>query len=112
MAEDRTETWEVLAARFEGYDRVPAAQANARLIRRAAPIWEGRAVARGLMHDVLFTVPGDRYPFTDTVRLRWVEDVYELVLAHEGLVVTADRCFEPNADAVLASFLVQLVGEV
>jgi hypothetical protein len=111
MSEDRTETWEALAARFEGYDHVPAAQANARLIRRAAPEWEGRALARGSMHDVLFTLPGDAYPFTATVRLHWEDDVFEFVLARKGLVVTADRCLEPNTDAVLASFLMQLVGD-
>ena len=63
------------------------------------------------MHDVLFTVPGDEYPFPDTVRLHWDDGVYEFVLQHNNLTVTADRCYEANVDAVLEAFLFQLVGD-
>lgn len=108
VATSATEEWEELTARFESYVRVPAAQANARLLRRAAPVWSDRLVARGSMHDVIFTVPGDEYPFTEQVRLRSENDTYEFVLFRGRLVVTADRCLERNALSVLDAFLSQL----
>jgi hypothetical protein len=90
---------------------VPAAQANAGLLAEAQTRWEGRVVARTSMHDLLFTVPGQAYPFRSSVRVHWEEDVYEFTLVAGGGLVTADRCFQANALAVLDAFLLQLDTE-
>lgn len=64
------------------------------------------------MHDLLFTVPGEDYPFTESVRVSWTDEVFEFTLYVEhGKVAAADRCHERNAPMVLESFLVQLVGD-
>jgi hypothetical protein len=63
------------------------------------------------MHSLLFTMPGDAYPFDRTVRVSWSADVYEFQLAGSlKPLVTADRCFAANAPVVLAAFLYQLAG--
>jgi hypothetical protein len=64
------------------------------------------------MHDLLFTVPGQVYPFEDTVRVSWADGAFEFRLtAKRGKLVTADRCHETNAPLVLDAFLAQLVGD-
>jgi len=89
---------------------VPAAQATASLLERAEARWLGRVVARTSMHDLLFTLPGDVHPFTESVRVAWDEHGYEFHLFVEhGKVKAADRCSEANAEAVLDAFLMQLV---
>jgi hypothetical protein len=62
------------------------------------------------MHDLLFTVPGQEYPFDPVVRVRWSDDVYEFWLIADRHLVTADKCLEPTSPQVLDSFLAQLVG--
>lgn len=89
---------------------VPAAAANGRLLEAMPDGWRDRVVARTSMHDLLFTRPGDRYPFSSTVRVAWADDVYSFTLSNEVGVVAADKCFETNATSVLAAFLCQLVG--
>lgn len=62
------------------------------------------------MHDLLFTLPGDQFPFHEAVRVSWREGVFEFsLLVERGKLLTADRCFEPTADQVLEAFLMQLV---
>ena len=105
-------TWSSSAAALLGRDAVPAAQATGSLLERAEERWKGRVVPRTSMHDLLFTVPGDCYPFVDTVRVAWEGGVYRFTLSVErGKVLAQDACGEPKADAVLDAFLVQLVGE-
>jgi hypothetical protein len=89
---------------------VPAAVANGRLLEAMLNGWRDRVVARTSMYDLLFTRPGDRYPFSSTVRVAWADNVYSFTLSNEVGVVDADKCFEPNATSVLAAFLCQLVG--
>ena len=82
------------------------------------------------MHDLLFTLPGDEYPFRREVRVAFdpAVSVYEFTLCgrapgaylHEpsepgrapqtGLI-TADRAFEATAPQVLDAFLMQLVAD-
>lgn len=90
---------------------VAGAVANGRLLRAMDSDWHTRVVARTSMHDLLFTPPADlRYPFGRSVRVSWSNDVYTMELRNEVDVVTGDKCFEPNAPAVLSSLLAQLVG--
>lgn len=105
------EKWAALTGRLESYERVPAAQAAAALLRRAAK-WNGHVIARGSMHDLLFTRLGDEFPFDESVRVSWMDGIYEfLLLAKQSrLVAATDKCRAPNVEAVLDSFLVQLTG--
>ena len=60
------------------------------------------------MYDLLFTLPGDQYPFDETLRVSWDDGVFTFCLVASGVVVTADRCQEANIVAVLPAFLGQL----
>jgi hypothetical protein len=92
---------------------VPAAPALVTLLERARSQWGRRVAARTSMHDLLFTHPGDRYPFDECVRVAWRDGVYEFGLWSQrpSVLVAADRCFERSADDVLTSFLTQLTED-
>ena len=62
------------------------------------------------MHSLLFTIPGQPYPFDQSVLVSWTDDVFEFQLVGGGVVQAADRCHEATAPAVLDAFLAQLVG--
>jgi hypothetical protein len=87
---------------------VPAALASADLLHEAEARWGQRLVARTSMHDVLFTRPGDVYPFPLFVRVSAHGDVFEFQLRRSDLLVAADRATRPNANNVLDAFLMQL----
>jgi hypothetical protein len=109
MGTDGVESWDDLAAGLGERVAVPAAQASARLLRKAKARWLHRIVPRSSMHDLMFTRPGDEYPFEEWLRVSWREGVYDLVLTkHPGVLITADKCTEANVDAVLTAFLCQL----
>jgi hypothetical protein len=109
VSDDREPVW---ANQVQWLSEITHGEANARLLALAQPTWEGRVIPRTSMTDLLFTIPGDVYPFTETVRVSWSDGAFEFRLtAERGKLVTADRCFEPSASAALDSFLSQLVGE-
>jgi len=87
------------------------ANANASLLESALGAWESSVVSTTSMNDVLFTNPGDGYPFTAELRVSWADGVFEFQLSRGGLLVTADRCFVENSEPVLSAFLHQLVAE-
>lgn len=62
------------------------------------------------MHDLLFTMQGDSYPFANQVRVSSAGAVYEMRLIRNGLVVSGDRCTGATSASMLSAFLVQLVG--
>ena len=90
---------------------MPAADANASLLESGRAAWESSVVSRTSMNDVLFTNPGDGYPFTAELRVSWADGVFEFQLSRGGLLVTADRCFVENSKPVLSAFLHQVVAE-
>jgi hypothetical protein len=49
---------------------VPAALMNAVVLCRTRERWEQAVIARTSMHDLWFTLPGDAYPFTSSVRVK------------------------------------------
>jgi hypothetical protein len=103
--------WKQSTDFLRGLSMVPEAQANAWLLDEARDHWVSTVIARTSMHSLLFTIPGDAYPFDRTVRVSWSADVYEFQLQERGKpVVTADRCFAANALVVLDAFLYQLAG--
>jgi hypothetical protein len=99
---------------LEEQDRIPAAAANASLLRVAHPRWRPIVMARTSMFDLLFTRPGDAYPFETTVRVSWDAEVFEFRLHDRAgfRLVTADRCHAANAPRVLDAFLFQLAGDL
>jgi hypothetical protein len=101
--------WRSAQESLAGRAAVPAALANSRLLATMPEGWRDRVVARTSMHDLLFTRPDDRRPFSYTVRVSWADDVYTFTLTNE-VGVGADKCRESNAPDVLAAFLCQLVG--
>src|ERR1700686_2762487 len=94
----------------ESQEKVPAALINGKLLEPPQAPWGPGGVARTSMHDLLFTLPGDPYPFARPVRVSWLDGVFEFRLFRNGLEITSDRCREPNSNLVLDSFLAQLVG--
>jgi hypothetical protein len=91
--------------------KVEAAKRVADLVESRSEVWRDRAVLRSSMHDALFTLPGDDYPFDVSVKVSWDDEVYEFRLDRKGLLVTADRCMTPRSGDVLDAFLMQLVGD-
>ena len=100
--------WDRSIALLRSLGRVPAALANADLLSDARRQWCDRLVARTSMHDLLFTRPGDAYPFPVFVRVSAADDVFGFQLRQQDLLVTADRATQPNALSVLNAFLMQL----
>jgi hypothetical protein len=90
---------------------VEAARRTADVLDSSAPRWSRALISRTSMHDLLFTLPGDEYPFSSSVRVSWEQDRYEFRLARQSRLVTADRSFEVKAPDVLDAFLEQLVSE-
>jgi hypothetical protein len=102
--------WGDVVNDLKGRTGVPAALVNAGLLESVRERWDGVVVARTSMHDLLFTLPGDPYPFAGAVRVSWLDGTFEFRLIRNSLLVTADRCREPNAGLLLDSFLAQLAG--
>jgi hypothetical protein len=103
-------TWRDSLDFLRSLPAIPGAQANADLLAGAEAQWTGRVVPRTSMFDLLFTLPGDPHPFAADLRVTWESDVFELRFHRGGLLVSADRCRAPNAQAVLGSFLRQLTS--
>lgn len=90
---------------------VDAALHVARVLDEGAARWSQRVVSRTSMHDLLFTLPGDDYPFASEVRVSWNGEAFEYTLLRRRLLVTADKCHEERASQVLDAFLEQLLAE-
>ena len=63
------------------------------------------------MHDLVFTRPGDRYPFDESVDVAWDDGIFEFRLHTGQTLIAADRSHEDAAPDVLSAFLSQLVGD-
>jgi hypothetical protein len=63
------------------------------------------------MHDLLFTLPDEEYPWDKTVRVGRVgKDAFEFQFVRGGHLISADRATDSTALAVLDAFLMQLTG--
>jgi hypothetical protein len=84
--------------------------ANADLLDQAEHRWSGKVVPRIQMDGLLFTRPGDPWPFSRLVRVNFDENynawTFELVVS--DFLRTADRAFAETVPAVLDAFLMQL----
>ena len=103
--------WDGSLAYLRDLPHLPGAIATADLLERARPAWERKVVARTSMHDLLFTLPEDEFPWHATVRVgKTSEDAFEFQLVRDGHLITADRAADDTAPAVLDAFLMQLTG--
>jgi hypothetical protein len=92
---------------------VTAALVNADLLEGAESRWRGQVIPRTSMHDLLFTRPGDEYPFERSVRVAFNPDdeTFAFTLMSQAGPVTGDVTRPETAPAVLDAFLMQLVGQ-
>jgi hypothetical protein len=101
--------WADIVDRLKKMTNIPAALAEADLLASAQARWDGVVVPHTSLSDLLFALPGDRFPFAVSVRVSWQDGVFEFQLTRQELLITADRCREPSR-LVLDSFLSQLAG--
>jgi hypothetical protein len=103
--------WADVTETFRGRVGLAPEQALVLILDAARDRWGGRVDARTSMHDLLFTRIGDRYPFPLSVRVAWLDGVYEFELRPDAAgVIMGDRCLALNAPSVLEAFLYQLTG--
>jgi hypothetical protein len=101
-------TWQAGLDFLRDLNTVPAAQANATTLSQARTRWEHALIARTSMHDLLFTLPGDGYPFSASVRVQW-KNGRHVVLRWDGdRLVEEDATDADDVDALLDSFLERL----
>lgn len=104
--------WAEIAEDIGSRSGVPAAHAVGALLAGAGERWESTVDAHSSMHDLVFTRPGDVYPWPEVVRVSWREGVFDFRLERNSILVTADRCRDDRAREVLDAFLIQLEADV
>jgi hypothetical protein len=101
-------TWQSSLDVVRALSGVPAAQANVATLARARARWQFAVIARTSMHDLLFTLPGDGYPFAASVRVRW-DNGDSTVLRWQGdQLVEETTAGADDIDALLDAFLERL----
>jgi hypothetical protein len=105
--------WDESVASLRGRSRVPAALANAELLAHAGARWRGQVVPRTSMHELLFTRPGDGYPFPRAVRVAVEDDGFEFRLIVDAggraEAVATKRVMPVAAESTLDEFLTRLL---
>jgi hypothetical protein len=99
-------TWRDSLYSLRSLSGVPAALANATTLLAAMSRWGQHLVARTSMHDLLFTLPGDDYPFSSQVRVKWATGA-STILQWQG-----DLLVEELIDALMMSDLGQQATDV
>jgi hypothetical protein len=79
-------------------------------MENAASSWARRLTLRKSMHDAWLHRPGLPYPWPDSLRVSWKDDVYTFTLVVNHYMVSGDHCFAANASAVFDAYAVQLAG--
>jgi hypothetical protein len=105
----REPSWDKSVDFLTSLDRVPAALATGGLLNRARS-WEGRVVPRTSMHDLLFTMPGEEYPFAHQLRVSWKDGAFEFWLLVRDSEVAREQVSADDADEALDRYLVRLVA--
>ena len=101
-------TWQASLGFLRDLRGVPAAQANTIILTQARARWQHAVIARTSMHDLLFTLPGDDYPFTSSVRVQSANGRHVLLLWDNDLLVEENAANAENIDALLDAFLERL----
>jgi hypothetical protein len=87
---------------------VPAALANATTLALAKPRWEGQLIARTSVHDLLFTLPGDSYPFRSMLTVQWRDGISTILRWQDELLAEETNAETPAVDTVLDAMLERL----
>jgi hypothetical protein len=103
-------TWQEGVDELRRRTTVPAALANAVVLVAARSRWQHTVVARTSMHDLLFTLPGDDYPFDREVRVSWSDDAFVVTLKERAAVLAQVEATFETVDRALDALLVRLVG--
>ena len=101
-------TWQASLDFLRGLGGVPAAQANAITLSRARKRWQHAVIARTSMHDLLFTLPGDAYPFTSSVRVQSTNDHHVVLRWEDHRLVEENAADTDHIDTMLEGFLERL----
>ncbi len=91
---------------------VPAAQANATTLVGAHSRWQHHVVARASMHDLLFTMPGQVFPFPSMVKVTWAYGTSTVARWQDNQLVEQTETGAEHLDAVLDAALTGLVAPV
>lgn len=102
-------TWKETAELLRSHPS-PEAIRLAAMLSEAESEWGTRVVARQSHNNLLFTLPGDPYPFKATSEVWYEAGTFTFNLRVRSTLITADKCFEPSALRVLETFLYQLVA--
>ena len=94
-------TWQSSLDFLRGLHEVPAAQANAITLSQVRLRWQHCVIARTSMHDLLFTVPEDPYPFENSVRVRWASGRSEVIRLRGDVQVDDQRLDADHVDAAV-----------
>lgn len=100
MAESTYPSWQASLDFLRGCISVPAALGNATTLMAARRRWSQHLICRTSMHDLLFTRPGDAFPFDDSVRVH-IDGVQHLVRRTHLEEVTEQECSVDDVDRVL-----------
>jgi hypothetical protein len=86
------------------------ALANAALLASVRSDWEDQVVARTSMHDLLFTLPDEEFPWDASLRVSAVEGGFEFTLHKpHGHLAAQEHCEAAMGESVLRSHLERLV---
>lgn len=107
MTEPTWTSWRESLGFLRGCTAVPAALANATTLVIARARWESHLVCRTSMHDLLFTRPGDEFPFEASVRVRVDGKTQVVELQVEGRRAQ-HRCTLDDIDEILGEALAAL----
>lgn len=103
-------TWQASLAFLRDLHGVPAAQANAVTLARARARWQHAVIVRTSMHDLLFTLPDDDYPFTSSVRVHSENGRHILLRSENDLLVEENTARSDTVDALLDALLERLTS--
>jgi hypothetical protein len=103
-------SWSESSSFLRTLDTVPGSIATAELLDSAAAKWARTVESHTSMHDLVFTLPADTYPWRKEVRVSQTDGVFEFRLVIDRHLVTADRASTDKASTVLDAFLMQLAG--
>jgi hypothetical protein len=101
-------TWQASLDFLRDLRGVPAAQANAIILAQARARWQHAVIARTSMHDLLFTLPGDDYPFTSSVRVQSADGGHVVLRWDNDHLVEENAADVDHIDAMLDEFLERL----
>ncbi|SFH47176.1 hypothetical protein SAMN05421678_118143 [Actinopolymorpha cephalotaxi] len=103
-------TWQASLDFLRDLHGISAAQVNAITLAQARDRWQHAVIARTSMHDLLFTLPGDGYPFTSSVRVQSANGRYVLLRWENDRLVEEKTAEVETIDALLDTFLERLTS--